>query len=168
MEVTTDNPRAVLSQKMVLELLLSDMPEKRVHARQRARPVGEEDAGRQAAGSRRRKQAKADLSHPAIAVNLDACIQCTRCVRACREEQVNDVIGYAFRGEHSKIVFDFDDPMGESTCVACGECVQACPTGALMPAREAGLETIDKTVDSVCPFCGVGCLLTYHVNRSRT
>ena len=59
-----------------------------------------------------RKQVKADLSHPAIAVNLDACIQCTRCLRACREEQVNDVIGYAFRGEHSKIVFDFDDPMG--------------------------------------------------------
>jgi formate dehydrogenase major subunit len=76
---------------------------------------------------------------------------------------VNDVIGYAWRGEHAKIVFDFDDPMGESTCVACGECVQACPTGALMPAREAGLAAIDKTVDSVCPFCGVGCLLTYHV-----
>jgi formate dehydrogenase major subunit len=110
-----------------------------------------------------REQPKADLSHPAIAVNLDACIQCTRCLRACREEQVNDVIGYAWRGEHAKIVFDFDDPMGESTCVACGECVQACPTGALMPAREAGLAAIDKTVDSVCPFCGVGCLLTYHV-----
>ena len=84
----------------------------------------------------RRAQPAADVSHPAIAVNLDACIQCTRCLRACREEQVNDVIGYAFRGEHSKIVFDFDDAMGASTCVACGECVQACPTGALMPARE--------------------------------
>ena len=68
-----------------------------------------------------------------MAVNLDACIQCTRCVRACREEQVNDVIGYAYRGAHSAIVFDLDDPMGASTCVACGECVQACPTGALAP-----------------------------------
>ena len=86
-----------------------------------------------------RHQPHADLSHYGIAVNLDSCIQCTRCVRACREEQVNDVIGYAFRGEHSKIVFDLDDPMGDSTCVACGECVQACPTGALMPARDAGL-----------------------------
>jgi formate dehydrogenase major subunit len=76
------------------------------------------------------------MSHPAIAVNLDACIQCTRCVRACRDEQVNDVIGLAFRGDQAKIVFDMDDPMGASTCVACGECVQACPTGALMPARE--------------------------------
>ncbi len=109
----------------------------------------------------------ADLSHAAIAVNLDACIQCTRCVRACREVQVNDVIGYAFRGDHSKIVFDLDDPMGVSTCVACGECVQACPTGALMPARGVGLEVPDKTVDSVCPFCGVGCQLTYFVKDNR-
>jgi formate dehydrogenase major subunit len=77
--------------------------------------------------------------------------------------QVNDVIGYAYRGDACVPVFDFDDPLGESTCVACGECVQACPTGALMPARGVGLQKIDKTVDSVCPFCGVGCLLTYHV-----
>ena len=51
--------------------------------------------------------------------------------------------------------------------VACGECVQACPTGALMPAREAGLEVVDKKVDSVCPFCGVGCLLTYNVRDNE-
>ncbi len=100
-------------------------------------------------------------------MNLDACIQCGRCVRACRETQVNDVIGYAFRGAHSKIVFDLDDPMGNSTCVACGECVQACPTGALMPAREVGLTVADKTVPSVCPYCGVGCQLTYHVKENK-
>src|ERR1700745_3089192 len=104
-----------------------------------------------------------DLTHAAIAVNLDACIQCKRCVRACREEQVNDVIGYAFRGEFSKIVFDLDDPMGRSTCVACGECVQACPTGALMPARDVGLARADRTVDSGFPYWGVGCLLPYHI-----
>src|SRR5258708_11788884 len=90
-----------------------------------------------------------------------------RCVRACREEQVKDVIGYAFRGERSKIVFDLDDPMGGSTCVACGECVQACPTGALMPAREVGKIQADKSVDSVCPYCGVGCLLTYNVKGNK-
>ena len=98
-----------------------------------------------------------------MAVHLDACIQCKRCVRACREEQVNDVIGYAFRGGHSKIVFDLDDPMGDSTCVACGECVQACPTGALMPARDVAKIVPEKTVDSVCPYCGVGCQLTYNI-----
>ncbi|HEV3009077.1 MAG TPA: formate dehydrogenase subunit alpha [Burkholderiales bacterium] len=165
MEVTTNSPRAAASQKMVFELLLSDMPEQEYTLDNKLRKW----AKRLGVGTPRfekRQQPKSDLSHPAIAVNLDACIQCTRCVRACREVQVNDVIGYAGRGEHSKIVFDFDDAMGESTCVACGECVQACPTGALMPAREVGLKTIDKTVDSVCPFCGVGCLLTYHVKQN--
>ena len=83
-----------------------------------------------------------DRSHPAMAVNLDACIQCNLCVRACREVQVNDVIGMAGRGHHEKIVFDFDDPMGSSTCVACGECVQACPTGALMPATLVNEENV--------------------------
>ena len=115
----------------------------------------------------RREQPKADISHPAMAVNLDACIQCTRCVRACREEQVNDVIGYARRGAHSQIVFDLADPMGASTCVACGECVQACPTGALMPKTQIGSQAVDKTVDSVCPFCGVGCQLSYKVKDNK-
>ena len=110
-----------------------------------------------------------DRSHSAMAVNLDACIECNLCVRACREVQVNDVIGLANRGAASKIVFDFDDPMGDSTCVACGECVQACPTGALMPATlvdaagRGDSAAADRQVDSVCPYCGVGCQLTYHL-----
>ena len=166
MEVVTDSDRARTSQKMVLELLLSDMPEasytRASELDQWARKMG---VGRPRFAAR--VQPRTDLSHPAMAVNLDACIQCTRCLRACREEQVNDVIGLAFRGERAKIVFDFDDPMGASTCVACGECVQACPTGALMPAREAGLVEADSEVDSVCPFCGVGCQLTYHVKDNR-
>src|SRR5687767_10816992 len=166
MEVTTDNARAVHSQKMVLELLLSDIPEKRhtLHSEL------DEWAAALKVGKPRfasRHNPPADLSHYGIAVNLESCIQCTRCVRACREEQVNDVIGYAFRGEHSKIVFDQDDPMGSSTCVACGECVQACPTGALMPARDVGLQKPDKKVHSVCPYCGVGCQLTYAVKDNK-
>src|SRR5436853_1430675 len=166
MEVTTDSPRALGSQKMVLELLMSDMPE-REYTLDNQVDVWARKLNLGRPRFKKREQPAADLSHPGIAVRLDACIQCTRCVRACREEQVNDVIGYAGRGEHSKIVFDFDDPMGESTCVACGECVQACPTGALMPAREVGKIQADKTVDSVCPYCGVGCLLTYNVKGNK-
>jgi formate dehydrogenase major subunit len=163
MEVSSNNPRAVHSQKMVLELLMSDVPKDDL------KPGGNElfqwagELGVTRSRFHMRSQPTDDVSHPAMTVNLDACIQCTRCVRACREEQVNDVIGYAFRGHDSKIVFDFDDPMGESTCVACGECVQACPTGALAPAKNAYKVIADKKVDSVCPYCGVGCQLTYHV-----
>ncbi|HWI15827.1 MAG TPA: formate dehydrogenase subunit alpha [Burkholderiales bacterium] len=166
MEVTTNSPRAVHSQKMVLELLLSDMPEERhtLHSEL------DDWASRMQVGKPRfvrREQPAPDLSHYAMAVNLDSCIQCTRCVRACREEQVNDVIGYAYRHDASKIVFDLDDPMGGSTCVACGECVQACPTGALMPARGVGLVKPDKQVKSVCPYCGVGCQLTYNIKDNK-
>lgn len=166
MDVKSDTPRAVAAQKMVLELLQADMPE----ADYTRHNEVDEWSARLGVGKPRfpsRGQVSADLSHPAIAVNLDACIQCTRCLRACRDEQVNDVIGLAFRGEHAKIVFDMDDPMGVSTCVACGECVQACPTGALMPARGAALPVPDKQVDSVCPYCGVGCQLTYNVKDNK-
>jgi formate dehydrogenase major subunit len=166
MEVTSNSPRALTSQKMNVELLLADVPETEYTLDSEldlwAKKLG---IGKPRFGAR--PQPVEDLSHPAMAVNLDACIQCKRCVRACREEQVNDVIGYAFRGGASKIVFDFDDPMGASTCVACGECVQACPTGALMPARDVGKVAPDKTVDSVCPYCGVGCQLTYNIKDNR-
>jgi formate dehydrogenase major subunit len=177
MVVQTGSARAKKSQHMVLEMLLADMPEqghKWVDA-EGALPHGElsDWVAREGVTVRpelralRREQPAPDVSHPAMAVNLDACIQCNRCVRACREEQVNDVIGMAMRGSHAQIVFDLGDAMGESTCVACGECVQACPTGALMPKTSVGTQVVDKKVDSVCPFCGVGCLLTYNVRGNK-
>ena len=169
MKVNSTNERARLSQKMVLELLLSDMPQqgKSPYKLNSELDYWAEKLSIFNPRFEERNQVHSDISHPAIAVNLDACIQCTRCVRACREEQVNDVIGYAFRGKDSKIVFDMDDPMGESTCVACGECVQACPTGALMPAKNVGLVEPDKKIDSVCPYCGVGCLLTFNIKNNH-
>ena len=168
MEVISESERARHSQKMVIELLLSDMPQqgKSPYKLNSELDTWAEKLNIYTPRFAPRKQPKPDLSHPAIAVNLDACIQCTRCVRACREEQVNDVIGYAFRGKHAEIVFDMGEPMGESTCVACGECVQACPTGALMPAKNVGLVEPDKKVASVCPYCGVGCLLTFNVKNN--
>jgi formate dehydrogenase major subunit len=166
MVVTSDSPRAVHSQKIVVEMLAADVPA-RVYKLDSELEQWKRWLGIGMPRFAARAQPKADLSHPAIAVNLDACIQCTRCVRACREEQVNDVIGYAFRGAHSAIVFDLGDPMGVSTCVACGECVQACPTGALAPANDAYLVVADKIVPSVCPYCGVGCQLDYHVKDNE-
>ncbi len=166
MVVRTESARAVHARKLVMELLVADHP---------ARPESHDPGSRfwhmaesmDQTTSRfpARIQPATDLSHPAMAVKLDACILCTNCVRACREVQVNDVIGLAYRGADSKIVFDVDDAMGESTCVACGECVQACPTGALMPAHGAGVLKADREVESVCPYCGVGCQITYHVKQ---
>lgn len=170
MAVRTDTPRVQAAQRTVLELLNADAPDttrlkrdselaqwtERLGARtNRFAARGPSQAAAQVRGT--------DASHPAMAVNLDACIQCTRCVRACRDLQGNDVLGLSFRGGQVQIVFDQNDPMGQSTCVACGECVQACPTGAIAPANGAYARTADATVDSVCPYCGVGCQLTYHV-----
>ena len=173
MKVHVGNERATRARHMVMELLLADQP-----PRERARD-GEsrlwqwmERSGLETSRFPAEARPAPDPSHPAMRVNLDACIQCTLCVRACREVQVNDVIGMAGRGHHEKIVFDMDDPMGLSTCVACGECVQACPTGALMPASimdedEIGDRSVDRDVESVCPFCGVGCRVTFHVRDDR-
>ena len=173
MKVKTASERAKFSRKMVFELLVSDQPARATSHDPRSRfwnwadRVGVEESRFEA-----REQPAPDRSHPAMAVNLDACIQCNLCVRACREVQVNDVIGMAARGHGAKIVFDFDDPMGKSTCVACGECVQACPTGALMPATRVDesnvfKDGIDREVDSVCPYCGVGCQLTYKIKDDK-
>ncbi len=173
MEVHTTSARAVGAQSMVMELLLADQPPREAahdkesrlwHWAERLRVDGSRFPLRDAPA--------ADASHPAMHVALDACIHCNLCVRACREVQVNDVIGMAYRGHDVKIVFDFDDPMGESTCVACGECVQACPTGALMAASLVDANGIGKNdlltaVDSICPYCGVGCQITYQVKDNQ-
>jgi formate dehydrogenase major subunit len=177
MVVQSDSARAKSSQRMVLELLLADLPERgyKWQGDDASLPHGELSdwarrlavTPRPALQALRRAAAPADLSHPAISVNLDACIQCTRCLRACRDLQANDVIGYAGRGAESQIVFDLGDALGASSCVACGECVQACPTGALSAKAMTGSQHVDREVDSVCPFCGVGCLLTYQIRDEK-
>jgi formate dehydrogenase major subunit len=174
MKVKAVSDRAKTARKMVLELLVTDQPERATsHDPQSKFWSWADKMGIDVARfPEREKMPAADRSHVAMAVNLDACIQCNLCVRACREVQVNDVIGMAGRGHLEKIVFDFDDPMGQSTCVACGECVQACPTGALMPstlvdANNVRTEFPDREVHSVCPYCGVGCQLTYHIKNEK-
>ncbi|HEX2654336.1 MAG TPA: formate dehydrogenase subunit alpha [Xanthobacteraceae bacterium] len=174
MKVKSASERAKASRKMVFELLLADQPDRETEAHDPQSKFWAWTDRMEIATSRfpERAMPASDRSHPAMAVNLDACIQCNLCVRACREVQVNDVIGMAGRGAAEKIVFDFDDPMGASTCVACGECVQACPTGALMPATLVDAKNVrnaypDRQVDSVCPYCGVGCQLTYNIKDDK-
>jgi formate dehydrogenase major subunit len=174
MKVKTASERAQKARQMVFELLLADQPERGDSHDPASKFWGWVDAmgiktkGRFPAGER----PVSDVSHAAIAVNLDACINCGLCVRACREVQMNDVIGMAYRGHAAKVVFDFDMDMGHSTCVACGECVQVCPTGALMErtlldakGKRVNYET--RSVDTLCPYCGVGCQTQVHVKDDK-
>ncbi len=175
MVVTTNSNRAEKARAMVVELLAADQPETAhdasSHFWDMARANGIE--GSRFPAMEASQVPLLDDSHVAMRVNLDACIHCNLCVRACREVQVNDVIGMAGRGHESEIVFDMNDPMGASTCVACGECVQACPTGALMPASvlddaQAGdSQDYDREVKSVCPYCGVGCQLSFKIKDDQ-
>src|SRR6201995_21099 len=173
MKVKSAGDRSVAAQKMVMELLVADQPERATsHDPESKFWHWAEKTGVTESRFPSAERWDADASHPAMRVNLDACIQCGLCVRPCREVQANDVIGMAYRSHDAKIVFDFDDPMGESTCVACGECVQACPTGALMPSvmldeNQTRVTYPDKKVDSLCPYCGVGCQVTYQVKNDK-
>ncbi|WP_118133115.1 formate dehydrogenase subunit alpha [Oceanicella sp. SM1341] len=177
MVVNSAGERPEKARQMVMELLLADQPAQE-EAHDRSSHLWDMAELNNVSGSRFPAMAAdhvplLDDSHVAMRVNLDACIHCNLCVRACREVQVNDVIGMAGRGHDAKIVFDFDDPMGASSCVACGECVQACPTGALMPAsaldtaQKGDSRDYDREVKSVCPYCGVGCQISYKVKDDR-
>ncbi|WP_425100368.1 formate dehydrogenase subunit alpha [Tropicibacter sp. S64] len=177
MVVNTANARATSARKMVMELLLADQPEREAahdkssHLWDMAELNGVSESRFPTLEAERIPLL--DDSHVAMRVNLDACIQCNLCVRACREVQVNDVIGMAGRGHDAYPVFDVSDEMGASTCVACGECVQACPTGALMhatvvdEAQVGDSKDYDSAVESVCPFCGVGCQVSLKVKDGK-
>ncbi len=175
MVVKTGSARAEKARRLVVELLAADQPDephdRSSHFRDMAVATGVLESRFPRVETER--VPLLDDSHVAMRVNLDACIHCNLCVRACREVQVNDVIGMAGRGRDEQIVFDMADPMGASTCVACGECVQACPTGALLPAtvvdahQHGDSQDYDRAVDSICPYCGVGCQLSFKVKDGR-
>ena len=176
MEVTTSSPHVEKQRAVLTELLMADQP----GAAEDPKETTTGDnlllalARRYAVDGERLPLARGrgvDDSNPVIHVDHDACILCDRCVRACDDIQGNDVIGRSGKGYTTRIAFDLDDPMGESTCVTCGECVAACPTGALTnkPIRDVPIRPRAelKSVESVCPYCGVGCALTYHVDEER-
>ncbi len=175
MVVKTDTERAEKSRALVMELLVADQPEQphdvSSHFWDMAKLNDVSDS--RFPEKEPKKIPLLDDSHIAMSVNLDACINCNLCVRACRDVQVNDVIGMAGRGHTARVVFDQNDPMGDSTCVACGECVQACPTGALMPAtvldenQVGDSKDYDSETESVCPFCGVGCKVSLKVKDGK-
>ena len=174
MEVRTDSPEIEAHRAVLTELLMADQPPPERDAR--ARATGDNEllalARRYDAWGTELPRATGrpqDPSSPVIGVDHQACILCDRCIRACDDVQNNEVIGRTGKGYHARIAFDLDAPMGASTCVSCGECAAVCPTGALVDkAIDAPLRprTELTAVDSVCPYCGVGCALTYHVDSA--
>ena len=181
MEVTTSTPELERSRAVLTEMLLSDQPDREQDVKQAktgdnellalADRFGVTQASASQPGLPRASGRGTDFSSPVIAVDHDACILCDRCVRACDDIQGNDVIGRSGKGYATRIAFDLNDPMGNSSCVSCGECVAACPTGALTNKPINNIPIRPRTeldaVDTVCPYCGVGCALTYYVDRER-
>ncbi len=173
MKVKASGPEIDQHRKVLTALLMADQPE----APAQRRPGGsalhalaaryEVDAARPL-GLPRGTGRPCDDSSPVIGVDHQACILCDRCVRACDEVQSNEVITRSGKGYGAKIAFDLDLPMGSSSCVSCGECMDACPTDALVNKplaaalkRPAAL----KQVETLCPYCGVGCSVTAHVDE---
>jgi len=188
MTVETHSPKVEKQRRMLTALLLADHPVPCAKERTTGddeldalgRRYGLMDGLKSADGARRLLNLQSpisnqeswpqDVSSPVILVDHQACILCDRCIRACDDIQVNEVIGRTGKGYGTRIGFDLDNPMGESTCVSCGECVASCPTGALTN-KSIFLPIVPRTemksIDSVCPYCGVGCATTFFARDDK-
>ncbi|MEW4487782.1 formate dehydrogenase subunit alpha [Thalassoglobus sp. JC818] len=194
LEVETASPRVLKHRKMLTSLLLSEYPTSEAPSEQtfpkqnlltdlgkqynliddhggvcdsnleRLRALNSSKKNGCGPDSKPERRA-VDKSSPVISVDHQACILCDRCIRACDDIQSNDVIGRTGKGFTAQISFDLNNPMGESTCVSCGECASVCPTDALLhkvnQKTTFDVELPITSVDSVCPYCGVGCAITY-------
>jgi CRP-like cAMP-binding protein/Fe-S-cluster-containing dehydrogenase component len=135
MKVVTNSEKVLKVRKTLLELLLADHPTP--CARQEKSGDCELETLAEAAGIAQARFAKRSVSRGgddsslAIAVDHDACILCDRCIRGCNEIKNNFVLGRMGKGYSTDIAFDLNAPMGDSTCISCGECLVSCPTGAL-------------------------------------
>lgn len=169
MVVRTETPDLNRLRRSVLELLLSDHPDDCLTCRKNQHCelqwlVAYFGLARQRLPKLERKVA-IDDSNPFFDRDLERCILCGRCVGACDQIQGVGAIEFGYRSFRSKIVAAMDQPLAQSNCVSCGECVAHCPVGALVPRRCEGLP--DKEVTTVCPYCGCGCGIRLQVRGDR-
>ncbi|MBM3773932.1 MAG: Fe-S-binding domain-containing protein [Acidobacteria bacterium] len=173
MKIQTDSERVRLSRRMVLEFLASSVDVSTA-------PELQGYLERYDAQPRRYGEA-ASLAQPVKIDNelyvrdYSKCILCYKCVEACGADAQNTfAIAVAGRGFDAHIAAEYDVPLPESACVYCGNCIGVCPTGALMFKSEFDLrragewdETRQTRTDTICPYCGVGCTTTLHVQDNR-
>ena len=169
MVVQTDSERVRTSRRMVLELLGSSVDLSTAPDAQRYST--EYGALPERFGEVKTVAQPAKVDNDLYMRDYSKCILCYKCVEACGVDHQNTfAIAVAGRGFEARISTEFDVTLPESACVYCGNCIAVCPTGALMPTSEFTLrqegtwdEAAQSEVDTVCPYCGVGCNLTLHV-----
>jgi len=171
--VHTDSPRIREARRFVLELLLSDHPKDCMTCEMcgacELQDLAYEYGIKQTPFVGEQHRYGLDDRDPFIQRDLEKCILCRRCVRACSEIQVVDAIGIIYRGFRSKVATAFDTRLQDSVCIFCGQCVSVCPTGALTEKDSQGLGRAWQTtkVVTTCPYCGVGCNFDLNVRDGR-
>jgi predicted molibdopterin-dependent oxidoreductase YjgC len=178
MIVHTESERVQLARRLVMEFLASSVD---LSLSERAQEYLRRYAARpgrfaEAAGSPPATVAQSvKVDNDLYVRDLSRCILCYRCVDACGEEAQNTfAITVAGRGFEARIATQFDRALPDSACVFCGNCIGVCPTGALMFKSEHDLrqqgrwdESSQVKTETICPYCGVGCALTLHVQDNR-
>jgi predicted molibdopterin-dependent oxidoreductase YjgC len=163
MVVRTSTPLIERTRRNIVELLLSDHPEDCLTCPQNNRCELQRVAAyvgvRQMRFRGEKRSYTIDDSNPFFVRDLDRCILCGKCVRVCDEIQGREAIHYAFRGFDTKIAAVMDRPLSDSNCESCGQCVDACPVGALQPRSYIEHGTPARRTKTICPYCGVGCTL---------
>lgn len=163
MVVSTRSPAVIEARKTILELLLANHPQDCLTCDKmgacKLADYAYEYGVRDSAFRGERKEYAIDDSNPFIIRNLEKCILCGACVRACNEITGQDNLSYLYRGCRRKATTAGDVPYIESDCVFCGQCVAVCPTGALTEKSMSGkVRRMDmQRVRTTCPFCGTGC-----------
>jgi predicted molibdopterin-dependent oxidoreductase YjgC len=174
MVVKTDTPALIENRTMVLQLLMSNYydagytPSKDPAANELLHWVKQYNVPlpEYLTPTKPRYEVNSD-PNPFVWVDLNKCILCTRCVRACAEVQGRFVWGLAERGFEAHIAAGIDQPMLEARCESCGACVAYCPTGALDNKLSMNLGMADKKVMTTCTYCGVGCQFDLNVKDNK-
>ncbi len=173
-----DSERILKLRKNIMELVLSQYPENKIKEESDKLPTefqktiesfGDIDVRyeKKSISEVINKTIDKDFSHPYIHADFSQCINCYRCIRACDEVQGQFVLSMMGRGNTNHIIKGADVDFAVSDCVSCGACVQTCPTGALSDKYESKIQKSDKTVRTICTYCGVGCNLDVKVRNGE-